>query len=58
METIDKAQITEKTLTLYLDRILTHISKFMIKYEKSPNFTENFLNIIYSHPIYKNRKKI
>ena len=58
METIDKAQIMEKTLNIYLDRILTHISKFMLKYEKSANFTENILNLIYSHPIYKNRKTV
>ena len=58
MENIDKIQIIENDLNLYLDRILTHICKIIKKYENSPKLKEKILNIIYSHPIYKNRKKI
>ena len=58
MKTIDKSKILEKTLNIYLDRILTHMSKFMKKYEKSPGLIENILNVIYLHPIYKNRKTV
>ena len=58
METLDKTIIMENTLKIILDRILTQISKIMKKYEENPNSEENFLNIIYSHPIYKNRKKV
>ena len=58
MENIDKIQIIENDLNLYLDRILTHINKIIKKYENSPKLKEKILNIIYSHPIYKNRKKI
>ena len=56
MEIKDKIQIID--LNLYLDRILTHINKIIKKYENSPKLKEKILNIIYSHPIYKNRKKI
>ena len=58
MENIDKIKIIENDLNLYLDRILTHICKIIKKYENSPKLKEKILNIIYSHPIYKNRKKI
>ncbi len=58
MEIKDKIQIIENDLNLYLDRILTHINKIIKKYENSPKLKEKILNIIYSHPIYKNRKKI
>ena len=58
MEIKDKIKIIESDLNLYLDRILTHICKIIKKYENSPKLKEKILNIIYSHPIYKNRKKI
>ena len=58
MKTIDKTTIMENTLKIHLDRILTQICKIMKKYEENPNSEENFLNIIYSHPIYKNRKEV
>ena len=56
MEIKDKIQIID--LNLYLDRILTHTCKIIKKYENSPKLKEKILNLIYSHPIYKNRKKI
>ena len=58
MEIKDKIKIIESDLNLYLDRILTHICKIIKKYENSPKLKEKIFNIIYSHPIYKNRKKI
>ena len=58
MEIKDKIKIIESDLNLYLDRILTHICKIIKKYDNSPKLKEKILNIIYSHPIYKNRKKI
>jgi len=58
MKTIDKTKIFEKTLNISLDRILTHISRFMKKYEQESNLIENILNVVYLHPIYKNRKTI
>ena len=58
MEIKDKIKIIESDLNLNLDRILTHICKIIKKYENSPKLKEKILNIIYSHPIYKNRKKI
>ena len=58
MEIKEKIKIIESDLNLYLDRILTHICKIIKKYENSPKLKEKILNIIYSHPIYKNRKKI
>ena len=50
MKNIDKTPIMEKTL----NKILTYISKFMKKYEESPNIIES----IYLHPIYKQRKLV
>ena len=58
MKTIDKTEIMEKTLNLYLGRILAHICKFLKIYKEKPNSMENILNVIYLHPISKSKKKI
>ena len=58
MKAIDKTEIMEKTLNLYLGRILAHICKFLKIYKEKPNSMENILNVIYLHPISKSKKKI
>ena len=58
MKTIDKTEIIEKTLNLYLGRILAHICKFLKIYKEKSNSMENILNVLYLHPISKNKKKI
>jgi NAD(P)-dependent dehydrogenase (short-subunit alcohol dehydrogenase family) len=55
MKAIDKTEIMEKTLNLYLGRILAHICKFLKIYKEKPNSMENAL---YLHPISKSKKKI
>ena len=51
-------QTLEKTINLNLDKILTHISKFMKYYKQNPNLMEKIMSVIYLHPIYKNKKTI
>jgi NAD(P)-dependent dehydrogenase (short-subunit alcohol dehydrogenase family) len=58
MKTIEKIEIMEKTLNLYLGRILAHICKFLKIYKEKPNSMENILNALYLHPISKSKKKI
>ena len=48
----------EKILNINLDRILTHITKFLRIYKERPNLMENILNTLYLHPISKNKNKI
>jgi NAD(P)-dependent dehydrogenase (short-subunit alcohol dehydrogenase family) len=58
MKTIEKIEIMEKTLNLYLGKILAHICKFLKIYKEKPNSMENILNALYLHPISKSKKKI
>jgi NAD(P)-dependent dehydrogenase (short-subunit alcohol dehydrogenase family) len=58
MDIISKVKLREKEINLTLSRILTYFLDFMKIYKKSSNFIENIDKVIFSHPIYKNRKAI
>ena len=58
MDIISKVKIREKEIDLTLSRILTYFLDFMKIYKKSSNFIENIDKVIFSHPIYKNRKAL
>ena len=58
MKEIDKNKIIKSKLKISLDRILTEASKFMKKCESFENLKEDIFNLIYLHPIYKNKKTI
>ena len=58
MNIISEDKIREKQINLTLSLILNFFLDFMKIYKKSPNFKENINKIIFSHPIYKNRKAL
>ena len=58
MDIISKVKIREKEIDLTLSRILTYFLDFMKIYKKSSNFIEKIDKVIFSHPIYKNRKAL
>ena len=58
MDIISKVKIREKEIDLALSRILTYFLDFMKIYKKSSNFIEKIDKVIFSHPIYKNRKAL
>ena len=58
MDIISKVKLREKEIDLTLSRILTYFLDFMKIYKKSSNFIENIDKVIFSHPIYKNRKAL
>ena len=58
MDIISKVKLREKEINLTLSRILTYFLDFMKIYKKSSNFIENIDKVIFSHPIYKNRKAL
>ena len=58
MDIISKVKLREKEINLTLSRILTYFLDFMKIYKKSSNFIEKIDKVIFSHPIYKNRKAL
>ena len=58
MDIISKVKLREKEIDLTLSRILTYFLDFMKIYKKSSNFIEKIDKVIFSHPIYKNRKAL
>ena len=59
MKTLEKTKmLLEKIINLNLDKILTYINKFMKNYEQNPNSMDKIINVIYLHPIYKNKKTV
>jgi len=58
MNILSQEKIREKQINLTLSRTLTFFLDFMKIYKKSSNFIENIDKVIFSHPIYKNRKSL
>ena len=58
MNILSQDKIREKQINLTLSRTLTFFLHFMKIYKKSSNFIENIDKVIFSHPIYKNRKAL
>ena len=58
MNILSQEKIREKQINLTLSRTLTFFLDFMKIYKKSSHFIENIDKVIFSHPIYKNRKSL